>query len=280
MLQLNPETNPRMPAYQVPEALGVTADAPLVAAIGAVGMGAGERYQSPFPNLDQFNFRAEEIEQVAAIIGEVQTLPEVHAANMWLHELEQRGGEYQNFARSTLDHQHGVAVLAAAMAVRLGFTPKEARNLALAGETHDLAKGKPGLTEVYMMPKWGQSERNQNETHPKLAAVRLKELGFDEQVRYFADQHQTDLQPDPERNVGGGYGGETVIAPDGPEGERWHYVSRVFNAADFIEAQMRTRNYKSGQTAFDAVGSLAVYMKTPADIRADYEGVLRVPVAA
>lgn len=133
----------------------------------------------------------------------------------------------------TYQHSHGVAEVAGAIGHRLGFTPKELRDLRQAALLHDLGKlavsnlilDKPGkLTD----PELGQIRR-----HPDHTAQILQRVAcFDHLAEIAASHH--------ERLDGRGY-------HRGLNGVQISRSARVLCVADICDALRSSRPYRPGQ---------------------------------
>jgi HD-GYP domain-containing protein (c-di-GMP phosphodiesterase class II) len=143
--------------------------------------------------------------------------------------------------RYTARHQARVAVIAVAIARRLGLDEESCRGLSIAGRMHDVGKmaipmdilSKPGplLPAEYELVK----------LHPTLGAAVIARIDFPWPVATMIRQHH-------ERLDGSGY-------PDGLGGADLLPESRILAVADVAEASASHRPYRPG---FGSAGALEI----------------------
>lgn len=137
----------------------------------------------------------------------------------------------------TQDHSEQVAVIAHCLALEVGFSPRQAGAIHIAGHLHDIGKiglpdcilSKPGrLTEQ----EWAAVRR-----HPEIGAqivAPVKALNGDSGIAAMILHHH-------ERWDGGGY-------PHGLRGAQIPYGARVLAVADSLSAMVQDRPYRPGMS--------------------------------
>ncbi|TVM19308.1 HD family phosphohydrolase [Oceanidesulfovibrio indonesiensis] len=149
----------------------------------------------------------------------------------------------------TQDHSEQVAVIAHCLALEVGFSPRRAGDIHIAGHLHDIGKiglpdcilSKPGrLTEE----EWAAVRR-----HPEIGAqivAPVKALNGDSGIAAMILHHH-------ERWDGGGY-------PHGLRARKIPPGARVLAVADALSAMVQDRPYRSGMSielALDELRSAA-----------------------
>ncbi len=130
----------------------------------------------------------------------------------------------------TAEHQRRVAILAAAIADKLGLPYKEIEEIYIAGFTHDIGKiYVPG--DILSRPSsLSNNEFNLIKEHPMIGCRILQQIEFPWTVADIVMQHH-------ERVDGSGY-------PRGLKGREISYKARLLAVADVIEAMTSHRPYR------------------------------------
>lgn len=132
----------------------------------------------------------------------------------------------------TAGHQTRVAILASAIALKIGLAEEQIKAIRFASELHDLGKiqvpaeilGKPG--------KLSAVEHTLINIHPQAGYDVLKDIDFPWPIAEMVLQHH-------ERLDGSGY-------PRGLKGEDILLEARIISVADVVEAMISHRPYRAG----------------------------------
>ncbi|MCW3010528.1 MAG: diguanylate cyclase [Solirubrobacterales bacterium] len=151
----------------------------------------------------------------------------------------------------TADHSRTVAAYAQAMARDLGFTPRGAARMHLAGLLHDV--GKIGVSDA-VLRKAGPldaAEWDEMRTHPAIGARLIGPVASD--IAEWVLAHH-------ERIDGGGY-------PRGLAGDAIPLEARILAAADAFEAMTSDRPYRRALPRELAIAQLRKHAGTQFDAR-------------
>ncbi len=132
----------------------------------------------------------------------------------------------------TSGHQRRVAVLAEAIAQKMGMPEEEGLAIRLAGIVHDLGKIKIPAEILSKPGRLNEMEYNFIKMHPQAGYEILKEIDFSWPIAEMVHQHH-------ERMDGTGY-------PQGLLGESILPGARILAVADVMEAMSSHRPYRPG----------------------------------
>ncbi|GAB5606188.1 HD domain-containing phosphohydrolase [Sideroxyarcus sp. TK5] len=132
----------------------------------------------------------------------------------------------------TYGHQRRVAVLAEAIAQKMGMPEEEGLAIRLAGIVHDLGKIKIPAEILSKPGRLNEMEYNFIKMHPQAGYEILKEIDFSWPIAEMVHQHH-------ERMDGTGY-------PQGLLGESILPGARILAVADVMEAMSSHRPYRPG----------------------------------
>lgn len=145
-------------------------------------------------------------------------------------------GEKDSYTQA---HGHRVALYAMRLAGRLGFSPKEIRNVGIGGLFHDV--GKLALSDIIFTNRQARLSNDlQQEVrcHPLIGAALLKHIDFLEPVVDFVLFHH-------EREDGYGY-------PYGLKAKEIPPGAKIVSIADCFDAVTTDRPYQKGQSVASA----------------------------
>ncbi|MFZ5569071.1 MAG: HD-GYP domain-containing protein [Thermodesulfobacteriota bacterium] len=130
----------------------------------------------------------------------------------------------------TAGHQQRVAVLATAIAKRMGLSAEIVRTTELAGILHDIGKIRIPTALINRPGELLKTERELIKIHPRVGYDLLKTIPFQLPVADVVLQHHEHLD-------GSGY-------PAGLAGDQIRLESRIITVADVTEAQSSYRPYR------------------------------------
>ncbi len=140
----------------------------------------------------------------------------------------------------TYSHILDVTALATALAIKIGFSPKEVKEIALAALLHDLGKLLIPRSIMFKPSRLTEKEFKVMQLHPELGYNIIKDvLKLPDEIALPALQHQ-------EMYGGGGY-------PLGLKGNEIHHYSHLVKIADVYDALTSKRPYKESIPSFKAV---------------------------
>ena len=140
----------------------------------------------------------------------------------------------------TYSHILDVTALSIALAIKVGFTPEEVREVALAALLHDLGKLLIPRDIMFKPSRLSEKEFKVMQLHPELGYNIIKDvLRLPEQIAKPALEHQ-------EMYEGGGY-------PQGLSANQIHPYSHLVKIADVYDALTSKRPYKESIPSFKAV---------------------------
>lgn len=164
--------------------------------------------------------------------------------------------------RGIKDHVTRVAELAERVALSLGCSPEQAREIYFAAKLHDI--GKVGVADSILRKpmRLNAEEWELMRKHPSIGANVVSRVGRLEGLAPIIHSHH-------ERFDGGGY-------PEGLHGEEIPLEARIVSAADAFDAMTNDRPYRGRLTLEEAREELSLFSGTQFDpeVVAALEGVL------
>jgi len=140
----------------------------------------------------------------------------------------------------TYSHILDVTALAIALATKIGFSPKEVQEIALAALLHDLGKLLIPRDIMFKPSRLTEKEFKVMQLHPELGYNIIRDvLRLPEHIARPALEHQ-------EMYGGGGY-------PQGLKGNEIHPYSHLVKIADVYDALTSKRPYKESIPSFKAI---------------------------
>jgi HD-GYP domain-containing protein (c-di-GMP phosphodiesterase class II) len=140
----------------------------------------------------------------------------------------------------TYSHILDVTALAIALAIKVGFSPNEVREIALAALLHDLGKLLIPRDIMFKPSRLTEKEFNVMKLHPELGYNIIKNvLRLPDDIARPALEHQ-------EMYGGGGY-------PLGLKGDEIHPYSHLVKITDVYDALTSKRPYKESIPSFKAI---------------------------
>lgn len=140
----------------------------------------------------------------------------------------------------TYSHILDVTALSIALAMKVGFSPEEVKEIALAALVHDLGKLLIPRDIMFKPSRLTEKEFKVMQLHPELGYNIIKDvLKLPEHIAKPALEHQ-------EMYGGGGY-------PQGLKGNEIHPYSHLVKIADVYDALTSKRPYKESIPSFKAI---------------------------
>lgn len=132
----------------------------------------------------------------------------------------------------TAGHQSRVAILASAIALKIGLTDDKVKSIRFASELHDLGKIQVPAEILSKPGKLSAIEHALINIHPQAGYDVLKDIDFPWPIAEMVLQHH-------ERLDGSGY-------PQGLKGDAILLEARIIGVADVVEAMISHRPYREG----------------------------------
>ncbi|MGH2515922.1 MAG: HD-GYP domain-containing protein [Ktedonobacterales bacterium] len=143
----------------------------------------------------------------------------------------------------TYEHSRRVAVYTYRLARQMGWTRRAGRDLALAGQVHDLGKTWIQNDVLHKESALSHDERSRMEQHPRIGARFLQIYGAPDWLTDIVLHHH-------EAFDGHGY-------PDGLAGNTIPFGARLLSVCDVFDALTSERSYKAAMSQDEARDILA-----------------------
>lgn len=153
----------------------------------------------------------------------------------------------------TYHHSVGVAIIAGAIGIHLGYNDKKIKDLIIAGLFHDVGKLKVNSSIIQKEGKLTKEEYAEIKCHPIEGYRIIKKIGiYDDEIMDAIIQHH-------ERLDGKGY---PLGLKNGQIGE----YSKIIMVADVFEALIADRSYRSSYSVGDAIHIMLKYEELDVNI--------------